>query len=257
MSTSAHTIDVLGTPVCATTMSAAIQQVAEWTKQKRGTRLVTFTNVHMVVESLKNKNFRELLRSTDANFPDGMPMVWLGRRTNALAERVCGPEFLPRFCEATADMRFRHFFFGGSEGVAEEVAISLRKRIPSIQIAGIYCPPFRPISPEEDEQIVKTINDSCADIVWVCLGCPKQENWIRSHRDRLNASVLLAVGFAFEVVAGRARRAPATFRRGGLEWFYRFCQEPRRLAKRYLMYNGIFLYRLLLSSLQRTPSTRD
>ena len=116
------------------------------------------------------------------------------------------------------------------------------------QVAGVYSPPFRVLSQDEDEAIVRTINAADPDVIWVCLGCPKQEMWMQSHKDRLNAKVLLAVGLAFEVIAGVRKRAPRVLRACGLEWLYRLFQEPRRLWRRYLVYNTLFIYRYLLEA---------
>jgi N-acetylglucosaminyldiphosphoundecaprenol N-acetyl-beta-D-mannosaminyltransferase len=113
-------------------------------------------------------------------------------------------------------------------------------------IAGTYSPPFRPLSPEEDEEIVRAINAARPDVVWVSLGCPKQENWIAQHRARLDVPVLLAVGLAMDILAGTKGRAPSIISNIGLEWFFRLCQEPRRLWRRYLVYNSIFVYRLMM-----------
>jgi N-acetylglucosaminyldiphosphoundecaprenol N-acetyl-beta-D-mannosaminyltransferase len=148
---------------------------------------------------------------------------------------------MPLFCEQTANQGYRHFLYGGGEGIAQKTARELVRRYPSIQIAGEYSPPFRQLSRQEDEQVCRQINDSGADIVWVCLGCPKQEKWILEHRDLLNAKVILAVGQAFDILAGVRPRAPERFRRFGMEWAYRLIQEPGRLWKRYLFTNTLFM----------------
>jgi N-acetylglucosaminyldiphosphoundecaprenol N-acetyl-beta-D-mannosaminyltransferase len=235
--------NVLGTPVACVDMPGAIQTVRGWLQDQGGCRTVTFTNVHMVMEGWKSEHFRELIASMDMNCPDGMPLVWTAHREGVQGiDRVSGPDFLPMFCEATADMKVRHFFYGGNEGVAKKTAEMLQKRIPGFQVAGIYSPPFRTLSQAEDEEIIGTINAAHPDVIWVCLGCPKQELWMQSHKDRLNAKVLLAVGLAFNVVAGVTKRAPRLLRACGMEWLYRLCQEPRRLWRRYLVYNTLFLY---------------
>lgn len=237
---------VLGTPVACVDMPGAIQTVRSWLQDGERGRTVTFTNVHMVMEGLKSENFRELIASMDMNCPDGMPLVWAGRRKGIQGiARVCGPDFLPMFCEATADLKVRHYFYGGSDGVAKKTAEALQKRIPGLQVAGIYSPPFRVLSQDEDEEIVRSINATEPDVIWVCLGCPKQELWIQSHKERLNAKVLLAVGLAFDVIADVRKRAPRVLQSCGLEWLYRLFQEPGRLWRRYLLYNTLFVYRYL------------
>ena len=234
---------LLATPISSVNMESAIQTVREWIKQKEHGRMVCFSTVHMIMEGLKNEGFRSLLTSMDMNCPDGRPLVWAARlRGYKNTSQVCGPEFMPTFCAETLDMKIRHFFYGGGPGVAQKVAEELKKRMPGLQVAGTYTPPFGPVTPQLDMEITAAINNSNADVVWVCLGCPKQELWMKSHRDKLNASVLLSVGFAFDVVAGVKKRAPKVMRDYGLEWVYRIGQEPRRLWRRYLVYNSLFLY---------------
>lgn len=234
---------LLSTPVSLIDMKSAIQTVREWIVQEDVGRMVCFSTVHMIMESVKNDRFRKLLSSMDMNCPDGTPLVWAARlRGEKKASRVCGPEFMPAFCQATLDMNLRHFFYGGAPGVAQKVADVLEEQIPGLQVAGTYCPPFGFVDARLDMEIVETINSSNADVVWVCLGCPKQELWMSSHKDKLKANVMLAVGFAFDVVSGQKKRAPAFLRNTGFEWVYRIGQEPRRLWKRYLVYNSLFLY---------------
>lgn len=242
---------LLGVPVAATSMSAAIGAVCSWIERGDRGRMVTFSTVHMLVEGIKNPGFFKLLQKSDMNCPDGMPLVWFGRRkADTPLEQVCGPDFLPAFCAATEDKGFRHFFYGGAEGVAAKAALLLQQTNPGIQIAGTFSPPFRPLTTEEKDEIVLRINAARPDVVWVCLGCPKQEAWIDEFREKLDVPVLLAVGLAVDILAGTKTRAPKALRVLGLEWLYRLCQEPRRLWRRYLVYNSIFLYRLLSEELQ-------
>ncbi len=237
---------LFGVPIATTNIPSAVGAVRSWIEHGDRGRTVTFTTVHMLVEGMKNPGFLKILQKTDLNLPDGMPLVWYGRRRAGVEiERVCGPEFLPAFCAATADMNLRHFFYGGAEGVAARAAATLKRANPGMEIAGILSPPFRALAQEEKDEMVRAINAAKPDVVWVCLGCPKQEDWIDEFRDRLNVPVLLAVGLALDIVAGDKSRAPAALRALGLEWLYRLCQEPRRLWRRYLVYNSIFLYHLV------------
>jgi N-acetylglucosaminyldiphosphoundecaprenol N-acetyl-beta-D-mannosaminyltransferase len=174
-----------------------------------------------------------------------MPLVWAGKRKGKTVRRVSGPEFMPSFCAALGESPYRHFFYGGKPGVPERVISRLKQMNPALLIAGYYSPPFGSIGLKEDQEVVRMINDSRADILWVCLGCPKQEIWMLEHRDQLNARLILAVGMAFDIVAGEKKRAPSIFRAAGMEWFYRMMTEPRRLAWRYLYSNSVFLYHVL------------
>jgi N-acetylglucosaminyldiphosphoundecaprenol N-acetyl-beta-D-mannosaminyltransferase len=241
---------VLGVPIANTNLQKAIQQVVHWSNTASFPRLVTFTNVHMLTEGHLNLYFLKHLLMMDMNCPDGMPLVWLGKLKARPIGRVSGPDFMLAFCTATVGSGYRHFFYGGAPGVAEDVIEQLKAVNPTIQIAGFHAPPYRNLDPAEEEHIVQQINASGADIVWVCLGCPKQEVWMSEHRDRLNVRVVLAVGMAFDIIAGRMTRAPSLMRKSGLEWFYRLTQEPNRLARRYIATNTTFLFLLLRDALQ-------
>jgi N-acetylglucosaminyldiphosphoundecaprenol N-acetyl-beta-D-mannosaminyltransferase len=241
-----QTFQVLDTPIGLVTMPQAIHTVAQWLKEEGRCRLVTFANVHMVVEARRKPEFCEILRQTDLNCPDGSPLSWIGTALHgSRVSQVAGPDFMPLFCEQTAGQGHRHFLYGGADGVAEKTARELIRRYPGIQIAGHYTPPFRQLTKQEDEQVCRQINNSRADIIWVCLGCPKQEMWIVEHRDLLNAKIILAVGQAFDILAGVRPRAPRLFRKLGMEWAYRLIQEPGRLWKRYLVSNVLFVIWML------------
>jgi N-acetylglucosaminyldiphosphoundecaprenol N-acetyl-beta-D-mannosaminyltransferase len=236
--------NILGVEVAATTIDRTIDTLTSWIESGRYPRLVTFTNVHMLTEAYWNPAFRAVLHEMDLNCPDGMPLVWIGKFLRSAVERVAGPDFMPAFCKATADRGYRHFFYGGDLGVADRVVTELRALAPGIQIAGSYCPPFGAVSEEEREQVIRTINASGADVVWVCLGCPRQEMWMLEHRGRLDVRVMLSVGQAFNILAGTRPRAPKLLRQVGLEWLYRMVTEPNRLAGRYFTSNFTFLYLL-------------
>ena len=249
--TRVQTFRILNTPIGVLTMPQAIRMVTQWLKDEGRCRLVTFANVHMLVESRLKPDFGDILRQTDLNCPDGKPLSWIGKALfGGQISQVAGPDFMSLFCEQTAGNGCRHFLYGGGEGLAEKTAQQLIFRYPGIQIAGLYTPPFMQLSQQEDEQVCAQINASGADVVWVCLGCPKQEKWILEHRDLLNAKVMLAVGQAFDILAGTKARAPKLFRRFGLEWAYRLIQEPGRLWKRYLITNVLFIAWGLVSFLR-------
>lgn len=237
--------DVLGVPIAKITPEAAMATVSGWLEKGTSTKLVTFANVHMVTEARRNPAFLETLQAMDMNCPDGMPLVWLGKSRGEPINRVSGPDFMPHFCASPAASGYRHFFYGGAEGVAKKVAQTLKKANPDMEIAGWLSPPFGELSRDEDVQIIESINETNPDIIWVCLGCPKQERWMADHRDQLNAKVMLAVGLAFDVIAGRKARAPMFVQALGMEWLFRMIHEPGRLVKRYLYSNSLFAFSLL------------
>ena len=189
---------------------------------------------------------------------DGMPVVWWCRHFgNAQASRVCGPDLLEAMCALGARKGHRHYFYGGTPEVLEKLVARLRSRFPGLIIAGYQAPPFRPLTEEEDNADVAAINAAEPDYVWVGLGMPKQEKWMLSHLGRIEAAALLGVGAAFDFHAGTKPRAPLWMQRSGFEWLFRLITEPRRLARRYLVDNSIFMAHVLsqLSGLRSYPDS--
>ncbi|OFV95860.1 MAG: hypothetical protein A3F68_00945 [Acidobacteria bacterium RIFCSPLOWO2_12_FULL_54_10] len=240
---------VLGIRVHAVQIPDVVQQMERWITEKEFGHFVTLTNVHSVIEAQQNDLFHETLLSADLSVPDGMPLVWVGRlRGHSLQRRVYGPDLLADFLRITAPKGYRHYFYGGAPGIADRMVEEMRKNIPELTVVGTYSPPFRPMTPEEDAAIVEKINQAKPDVLWVGLGCPKQEIWMFQHRQRLQVPVLVGVGQAFNIYAGDLRQAPPWMRENGLEWFFRLLLEPRRLWRRYLLYNTKFLFYLLLEA---------
>jgi N-acetylglucosaminyldiphosphoundecaprenol N-acetyl-beta-D-mannosaminyltransferase len=242
--------EVLGVRTHAVQMEGAIAQMQEWISGKDGCHTVAATSMHGIVEAQRDPTFKEILNSTDLVVPDGMPLVWFGRRRgHDLPRRVYGPELMVAFCEKTSGKGYRHFFYGGEPGVAEQLAETLKDRFPGTQVVGSYSPPFRNLTPEEDDEIVRLISRTAPDVVWVGLGAPKQERWIHEHRKKLRAPLLVSVGAAFNILSGRHRQAPRWMREHGLEWLFRLLQEPRRLWRRYLIYGAQFIAYIFLDSM--------
>jgi N-acetylglucosaminyldiphosphoundecaprenol N-acetyl-beta-D-mannosaminyltransferase len=194
--------------------------------------------------------------NSDRVEPDGVPLVWLARRRGTKAERVAGPDFLPALVQRGLPLGRSHFFFGGPPGLPDELARRLSEAYPGVRIVGTISPPFRPLTQEEDDAFVAQINAAKPDYVWVGLGTPKQDLWVASHRPRLEAAALLAVGAAFDVHAGKRRRAPRWMQRTGTEWLFRLLVEPRRLARRYTVVNARFLWLVVKEGLRGRRSDR-
>lgn len=241
---------VLGVQVHALQIPGVIHQMEAWISHRCGSHFIAVTNVHVLMEARHNLSFRRVLDSADLCVPDGMPLVWIGRsRGYSLRRRVYGPDLLLDFCRETHAKGYRHFFYGGASGVPEALAAKLKCQFPMLEVAGTYSPPFRPLTPEEDASIVEMINRAGADVLWVGLGCPKQECWMYEHREQLRVPVLVGVGQAFDLHAGRLKQAPTWMRERGLEWLFRLLAEPRRLWRRYLIYNLEFVFSELLEFL--------
>ena len=190
------------------------------------------------------------MRKAHCHAIDGMPLVWLGRwKSQAQVNRVYGPDLMLALCQLSIEGGYSHYFYGGVAGVPELLAEKLQLHFPELKIAGSYSPPFRPLTAEEDAQIIERINRTSPDIVWVGLGTPKQDLWMATHRKQLAAPVLIGVGAAFDFHTGRVPQAPRWMQNAGLEWLFRLWQEPGRLGYRYLVYNPLFVTLVLLQTL--------
>lgn len=241
---------VLGVGVDAVQIPDVIAEVETWIGLRDKCRCIAVTGMHGVTEAQHNLEFRNVLNSVDLVVPDGMPLVWLARvHGYGLKRRVYGPELMLSFFERTDHKSYRHFFYGGTPAVLTSLTQKLGCRFRGFQIAGIYSPPFRPLTVEEDEQIISHINGSKVDILWVGLSTPKQELWMHAHRGRLNVPVLIGVGAAFDINSGRKKQAPRWMREHGFEWLFRLLQEPRRLWHRYIVYGSQFTFYVVLELL--------
>jgi N-acetylglucosaminyldiphosphoundecaprenol N-acetyl-beta-D-mannosaminyltransferase len=244
-------VNILGVGVSAINPSTALHTIGRWIAAGEP-HYVCVSGVHGVMESQRDATLRQIHNRAGLVTPDGMPLVWLSRlKGHRTVARVYGPDLMLDCCRLSVERGYRHFFYGGMEGVPELLARRLTERFPNLRIVGSYSPPFRALTPAEDEAIVRRINDAEPDIVWVGLSTPKQERWMAEHRARLRAPVLIGVGAAFDFHAGLKRQAPAWMRRSGLEWLFRLVTEPRRLWKRYLVNNPLFLGRLLHQTLRQ------
>lgn len=240
---------VLGNRVDAVQIPEAIAVIEGWIAERGPSRFVAVTGMHGITESRRSPEFRKILAAAGLVVADGMPLVWIGRWRgfSGMQRRVYGPELTETFCRVTGS-RYRHFFYGGAPGVADHLAQTMQQRY-GIQVAGTYCPPFRPLTAEEDRDVVETINASSADVIWVGLSTPKQETWMYQHRDRLQAPAMLGIGAAFDLNTGRLAQAPVWMRENGLEWLFRLLAEPRRLWRRYLVYGPVFAWNVSLELL--------
>lgn len=248
---------VLGMRVDATSYADATSRVLAWAREGRSA-YVCAANVHMVMEGHDDPAFRAVVNAADLVTPDGMPLVWSLRARGAAQARVYGPDLMLHVCEAAAREGIAVGLYGGEPGVMEQLRDTLPRRFAGLRIAYAYAPPFRDLSPAEDDAVVRDIEASGTCILFVALGCPKQERWMAAHRGRVHAA-MLGVGAAFAFHAGRVRQAPAVLQRAGLEWLFRVAVEPRRLWKRALRHNprfAVLAARELLGG-RRTERGRD
>lgn len=212
---------------------------------------VAVTGVHGVMEAQNDPEFMQTLNGAFLCTPDGMPMVWMGRlQGHPSIERVYGPDLMLNVCAHSPAAGFTHFFYGGKPGVADLLAETLRGRFPGLNVVGTYCPPFRALNEAELQELQTIIRTARPDFLWVGLSTPKQEKFMAEFMPLLpEAKIFLGVGAAFDLVTGELKQAPRWMQRTGLEWFYRLTQEPKRLWKRYLLNNPLFLARAAMQLL--------
>lgn len=237
---------VLGVRVHAVDPEQALARIQGWIATHER-RYVCHANVHGVIEAWRDPALRRIYNRAGLTVADGMPLVWVGHwRGHRTVRRVYGPDLMLALAACASVAGHRCYLYGGAPGIVDTLAATLGTRFPGLRIVGTDAPPFRPLTAEEDEAAVQRINAVRPDVVWVGLGCPRQERWMAEHRDRLDAAVLVGVGAAFDFHVGRVPQAPRWLMRVGLEWLFRLFQEPRRLWRRYLLYNPLFVALLAL-----------
>jgi N-acetylglucosaminyldiphosphoundecaprenol N-acetyl-beta-D-mannosaminyltransferase len=247
---------VLDSHIDAINWEDVISRMVSWAAQRQS-RYVALCNVHSVVTASKNEAHNKVLAQADLVLPDGAPVAWALRREGfSHQQRINGPDLTWRYLAVAERLGQSVFFYGSSESTLAKLRARIEKQFPKLRIAGMVPPPFRELTAEEDQAHVDLINRSGANVLFVGLGCPKQEAWMASHRGRIQA-VMVGVGAAFDYHAGTIRRAPAWMQRLGMEWAYRLMSEPRRLLKRYASTNSVFILRMLKSLLSGSSGPYD
>ncbi len=227
---------------------SAIARVAELTRRKNG-GYVCVSTVHMVMESYDNANYAAQVNAADLITPDGMPLVWMQKlQGSKQASQVRGTTLMMKLFAFAESSNLTVGFYGGQQKVLDEISARLVKDYPKLKISYSFSPPFNPLTNAEDAEITENIKNSGTDILFVGLGCPKQERWMAQHKNKLS-SVMLGVGAAFDFYAGNASESPEWMSKFGLEWFYRLLQEPKRLWRRYLILNPRFVWLVMLQFL--------
>lgn len=243
-------ISIIGLPVAATTYAGAVEWILTRAASPTRSYAVEAANTHVAALARHDPEFGESMSRFDLICPDGMPLVWAVNaqlpEKEKLTDRVYGPTLMLETLKATHDKsEFRHFLLGGKQSTLDKLNSSFATRFPGTTIAGSHSPPFGEWPADEFDRVCEQIRSSGANLIWVGLGCPKQEHWIATHKDRLPPGVYFGIGAAFAFHAGEVKQSPAAFQKLGLEWAYRLAMEPRRLFKRYFTYNSLFLYHIL------------
>lgn len=234
--------DILGVRVCVTSMPEVVALLKEHMEELRG-KYICVSNVHTTVMAYENPDYMAVQNGAAYVLPDGKPLSLVSKKRGfSEAQRVAGPDLMGELFRDAEKNRtvFKHYFYGSSEETIQKLETRLHATYPHLKTAGFFSPPFRPLTAKEDAEAVRRINESGADILWVGLGAPKQENWMREHEGKVHA-VMIGVGAGFDFHAGTVKRAPKWMQKCALEWFYRLMQDPRRLFGRYVKTNVKFL----------------
>ena len=237
--------NILGVDIAAINMSWLISFTRDNIKRLSGDYMCV-SNVHTTVMSYEDPAYCAVQNGGIMAIPDGGPLSSVGRKRGfGNMARTTGPSYLEEVLKISAENGWSHYFYGSTEETLEKLRGILQKKYPDVSISGMYSPPFRPLTEEEDEAIVAQINAGGADFVWVGLGAPKQENWMAAHQGRVHG-LMVGVGAAFDYMAGNIQRAPQWMQNCNLEWLYRLLQDPKRLFKRYLVTNTKFIWNVCI-----------
>ncbi|MDR3678106.1 MAG: WecB/TagA/CpsF family glycosyltransferase [Acidobacteriota bacterium] len=235
-------VDVLGAPVHIIGVEDVVRLMEQWIRDRDRPHWIAVTGSHGALEAHKHHDFRAVLRTADLSVPDGR---WAARiaakKMSCKTHQVRGADLMSAFCELSREKGFTNYLYGDTDETLSLASDRLRQKHPGVKIIGTYSPPFRQLTPEEDAQIVETINQANPDVLWVALGLPKQERWIAAHRDRLKVPVIVAVGAAIKFHSGKVVPSPRWASRAGLEWFWRLLHEPRTVWRRALIYGPQFM----------------
>ena len=245
------TMQILNFPISIGKYQDYIEYIMNSASNGRS-QYIYVANVHMVVEAFWNKSFSEKVRHAGLVTPDGKPLTWALRLLHGIKQdRVAGMDILPALLKQSETNQTPVYIYGGTENLLNRTQNYLDRHYPNLHIKGLYSPPFRALTPEEEERTIERINTSGVKLLLVVLGSPKQEQWMASMAGRINA-VMIGIGGALPVLIGMQKRAPKWMQRTGLEWLFRLWQEPRRLFKRYFVTNSVFLYLLSRELVTRT-----
>jgi N-acetylglucosaminyldiphosphoundecaprenol N-acetyl-beta-D-mannosaminyltransferase len=243
------TFDVLGLPIAAVTPEIASQIIHSWAQDDKG-RMICLRDVHGVMRALDDVELFEIHLAADMLTPDGTPLVWIGKRRGIHVEQTCGANLLEQVMRDSLSSGLRHYFYGGNDGVAEEMVRELGAQYPGVSIVGHGTPPFRSLTAIEFSDLAEKIRLSHADVVWIGLSTPKQERLMHQLKDHIPATCL-GIGAVYDFVTGRVKRAPKWMQRLGLEWLHRLLSEPRRLWRRYLVLAPRFVWKVLARELKK------
>ena len=235
-------IDMFGVHISSTNVNSACETIERWIINREKT-YICVAPASTIVDCQRNKEYLKIVNNAGMVTPDGMPLVWLGKlKGDRGIQRTYGPDLMLALCEISQKKGYKHYLYGGSPCISQLLEAGLKERFSDLNIVGRFSPPTIPIHAEESAEVIEEINRADPDVLWVGLGSPKQDFWMYRHREKLNVPVMIGIGAAFDFIAGTKRQAPKWMQKSGLEWLFRLITEPRRLWKRYILGNSIFIY---------------
>jgi len=236
-------INIYGMKVDMIQIPGVIEAMEGWIKDKSFGNYIVISNANDAAISRSDSKVKQAVNESSLSVPDGFSLILLARLNgHPLKRRVYGPDLMHDFLKVSESKGYSHFFYGSTEDILNKLKLRFKKEFPSLKLAGVYSPPFGSITKEKEEEIVDKINRASPDVLWVGLGCPKQQLWMHRHRDKFKVPVMVGVGAAFDFIAKAKAQAPNWMRDNGLEWLFRLSTEPKRLWKRYLVANWLFLW---------------
>lgn len=239
------TCNIVGVNIAAINMEWLLNFTDKYIKDLSGDYMCV-SNVHTTVTASENEEYRAIQNGGIMAIPDGGPLSTVGKKRGCeKMDRTTGPSYMGEIFKISVQKGYRHYFYGSTDETLEKLYQELTKTYPGLQIAGMYSPPFRPMTDEEDAAIIERINETKPDFVWVGLGAPKQEKWMAAHQGKIDG-LMVGVGAGFDYYAGNIQRAPEWMQKHNLEWLYRLIQDPKRLFKRYLVTNTKFIWNAMI-----------
>ena len=239
------TCNIMGVNIAAINMEWLLDYLNKNIQDLKGD-YICVSNVHTTVTSYEDSSYCDVQNGGLMAIPDGGPLSSVGRkRGHEKMARTTGPSLMGEVFQISAEKGYRHYFYGSTEKTLKLLEEKLKENYPGMQIAGMYSPPFRPLTEEEDKKIIEKINETNPDFVWIGLGAPKQEKWMAAHQGQIDG-LMLGVGAGFDYYAGNIDRAPEWMQKHNLEWLYRLIQDPKRLFKRYLVTNTKFIWNAMI-----------
>ncbi len=242
---------ILSTHLDSTTYEQTFNQMMNYLVHSKSPAYVTLNNAHTVVEGVFHPKFSTIINKGFMALPDGRPLSMVARwKGDYNMKRVFGPTLLEKILEWGQEKKIKHYFFGSTKDILNLMASTIQSKFPEAIVCGMLSPPFKPLTTEENLKFISQINEANPDIIWVGLGAPKQENWMSENYTQFNRGILIGVGAGFDYLAGKTKHAPRWMKKYALEWFYRLLQEPRRLWKRYVFTNPLFILLNILEFLK-------